>query len=45
MIFAGLGLRFRAEPYLLPEPIETGLLGDVAIAADAGPIWSMKKWA
>jgi ADP-heptose:LPS heptosyltransferase len=30
---------------LLPEPIETGLSGDVAIAADAGPIWPMKKWA
>jgi len=45
LIFAGLGLRFTAEPYLLPEPIEAGLSGDVAIAADAGPIWPMKKWA
>jgi ADP-heptose:LPS heptosyltransferase len=45
LIFNGLGLRFAAEPYLLPEPIETGLSGDVAIAADAGPIWPMKKWA
>jgi ADP-heptose:LPS heptosyltransferase len=45
LIFNGLGLRFVAEPYLLPEPIETGLSGDVAIAADAGPIWPMKKWA
>ncbi len=45
LIFAGLGLRFAGEPYLLPEPIETGLSGDVAIAADAGPIWPMKKWA
>jgi ADP-heptose:LPS heptosyltransferase len=44
LIFAGLRLRFAAEPYLLPEPIETGLSGDVAIAADAGPIWPMKKW-
>ena len=30
---------------MLPEPIETGLSGDVAIAADAGPIWPMKRWA
>jgi heptosyltransferase-2 len=45
LIFTGLGLRFAGEPYLLPEPIETGLSGDVAIAADAGPIWPMKKWA
>jgi len=45
LIFAGLGLRFTAEPYLLPEPIEAGLSGHVAIAADAGPIWAMKKWA
>jgi len=45
MIFHGLGLRFGGEPYLLPEPIETGLSGDVAIAADAGPVWPMKKWA
>src|SRR5205823_8184300 len=33
------------ETYLVPEPIETGLSGDVAIAADAGPVWPMKKWA
>ena len=45
LIFTGLGLRFAAEPYLLPEPIETELSGDIAIAADAGPIWPMKKWA
>ena len=45
LIFDGLGLRFDGEPYLLPPPIETGLAGDVAIAADAGPIWPMKKWA
>jgi heptosyltransferase-2 len=45
LIFTGLGLRFAGEPYLLPQPIETGLSGDVAIAADAGPIWPMKKWA
>jgi hypothetical protein len=45
LIFDGLGFRFAGEKYLLPEPIETGLSGDVAIAADAGPIWPMKKWA
>jgi heptosyltransferase II len=45
LIFDGLGFRFAREPYLLPAPIETGLSGDVAIAADAGPIWPMKKWA
>jgi hypothetical protein len=45
MIFSGLGFRFASETYLLPEPIEIGLSGDVAIAADSGPIWPMKKWA
>lgn len=45
LIFAGLGFNFAGETYLLPEPIETGLSGDVAIAADAGPIWPMKRWA
>jgi heptosyltransferase-2 len=45
LIFDGLGFRFAGEPYLLPEPTQTGLSGDVAIAADAGPIWPMKKWA
>jgi heptosyltransferase II len=45
LIFSGLGFDFAGETYLLPEPIETGLSGDVAIAADAGPIWPMKRWA
>ena len=45
LVFDGLGFRFGGEPYLLPAAIETGLSGDVAIAADAGPIWPMKKWA
>ena len=45
LVFEGLGFRFAGETYLLPEPIETGLSGDVAIAADAGPVWPMKKWA
>jgi ADP-heptose:LPS heptosyltransferase len=45
LIFSGLGFGFTGERYLLPDPIETRLSGDVAIAADAGPIWPMKKWA
>jgi len=45
LVFDGLGFRFAGETYLLPEPIETELAGDVAIAADAGPVWPMKKWA
>ena len=45
MIFEGLGLQFTGEAYLLPKPIETELSGDVAIAADAGLVWPMKKWA
>jgi ADP-heptose:LPS heptosyltransferase len=45
LIFAGLGLHFAGESYLLPEPIKTELSGDVAIAAEAGPIWPMKRWA
>src|SRR5947199_1703818 len=45
LIFSGLGLDFAGETYLLPEPIETGLSGDVAIAADAGRVWPMKQWA
>ena len=45
LIFEGLGFRFGGEPYLLPAPTETDLVGDVAIAADAGPVWPIKKWA
>jgi len=45
MIFEGLGFAFTGETYFLPQAIETELSGDVAIAADAGPIWPMKKWA
>ena len=45
MVFEGLNFHFAGEPYVLPEPIETGLSGDVAIAADSGPVWPMKKWA
>jgi len=45
LIFNGLSMCFPGEPYVLPEAVETELSGDVAIAADAGPIWPMKKWA
>lgn len=45
LIFNGLGLQFTGERYLLPRPIETGLSGNVAIAADSGTVWPMKKWA
>lgn len=45
LIFEGLGWRFEGEPYLLPQSVEKGLFGDVAIAAEAGPVWPMKKWA
>ena len=45
LVFEGLGLRFSGEGYLLPKAISTDLSGDVAIAAEAGPVWPMKKWA
>ena len=45
LIFSGLGLQFANDAYLLPEPTETGLTGDVAIAPEAGPVWPMKNWA
>jgi heptosyltransferase-2 len=45
LIFKGLGFEFAGETYLLPESIDAGLAGDVAIAADSGHVWPMKKWA
>ena len=45
LIFAGLGLQFSGEPYLLPEPAKTNLAGDVAISPKAGAVWPMKNWA
>ncbi len=45
LIFAGLGLEFAGEPYVLPKPVDAGLRGDVAIAPQAGPVWPMKNWA
>jgi len=45
LIFAGLGLQFKGEKYLLPAPTKTSLSGDVAIAPKAGHVWPMKNWA
>ncbi|MFO1152683.1 MAG: glycosyltransferase family 9 protein [Rhodospirillales bacterium] len=45
LLFQGLGLEFRGEAYLLPEPVDTDLVGDVAIAPVAGAVWPMKNWA
>ena len=45
LIFEGLGLDFCGEPYVLPEPTPTDLVGDVAITPVAGPVWPMKGWA
>ena len=45
LIFSGLGLQFKGEKYLLPEPAKTDLVGDVAIAPKAGHVWPMKNWA
>lgn len=45
MIFEGLGFKFSGESYVLPEVPQTDLVGDVAIAPVAGPVWAMKKWA
>ena len=36
MVFEGLGFLFDGETYLLPEPVETGLSGDVATAPEGG---------
>ncbi len=45
LIFQGLGMRFSGETYLLPATPRSLLVGDVAIASEAGPVWPMKKWA
>jgi len=45
LIFNGLRFRFTGQRYLLPTAMETGLSGDVAIAAEAGAVWPMKRWA
>jgi ADP-heptose:LPS heptosyltransferase len=45
MIFKGLGYQFTGEQYFIPEPEETGLEGDIAIATQSGSVWPMKNWA
>ena len=45
LIFSGLGFQFSGETYVLPEPADTDLSGDIAISAEAGPVWPMKNWA
>jgi ADP-heptose:LPS heptosyltransferase len=45
LVFEGLGWRFEGEEYMIAQPTPTGLSGDVAIAAVAGPVWPMKGWA
>jgi heptosyltransferase-2 len=45
LIFNGLGLRFSGEKYVLPQVSPSPLRGDIAIAAEAGAVWPMKKWA
>jgi hypothetical protein len=45
LIFEGLGHGFNGETYYLPPSQPTGLKGDVAISATAGPVWPMKAWA
>ena len=44
LIFEGLGFRFVGQKYVLPKSALTGLMGDVALAAEAGPMWPMKNW-
>jgi heptosyltransferase-2 len=45
MVFRGLGYVFTDQQYILPKATPTDLLGDVAIAPNAGAVWPMKNWA
>jgi ADP-heptose:LPS heptosyltransferase len=45
LVFRGLGFEFSGEEYMLPQAGSTGLVGDVAISREAGPVWPMKNWA
>jgi hypothetical protein len=45
LVFEGLGFEFGNETYVLPQPPQSDLEGDVAIAPVAGPVWPMKGWA
>jgi heptosyltransferase II len=44
LIFEGLGFDFRGELYVMPEPTQTDLNGDIAISPKAGPVWPIKNW-
>jgi heptosyltransferase-2 len=45
LIFEGLGFGFEGDKYLLPVETPTPLSGDIAISAEAGPVWPMKNWS
>jgi ADP-heptose:LPS heptosyltransferase len=45
LLFEGLGFRFTGQSYCLPNDTPPGIIGDVAIAPTAGPVWPMKNWA
>jgi heptosyltransferase II len=45
IIFGCLGFKFNGETYKLPAGAPTDLVGDIAIAPEAGPVWPMKNWA
>jgi hypothetical protein len=45
IIFSCLGFTFEGETYKLPAHTPTDLMGDIAIAPEAGPVWPMKNWA
>jgi heptosyltransferase-2 len=45
LIFEGLGFRFAGDDYFLPPTEKSDLIGDVAIAPEAGSVWPMKQWA
>jgi heptosyltransferase-2 len=45
LIFESLGYKFSGEQYFMPQYPPSALGGDVAIAAEAGPVWPMKNWA
>jgi hypothetical protein len=44
LVFGGLGRRFGGQRYMLPAVDAGSLVGDVAIAPVAGPVWPMKGW-
>jgi len=44
IIFTGLDISFNGESYILPKSILSNMIGDIAIAPNAGPVWPMKNW-